>query len=416
MKKDLFITFLTQVLVLICGLLVYRAANQQLGYEGFAIYALCRRTNSFLFPALAVGCSVAIPRYIAFSRTKNKQMSDSYFKGGMFIVSITVFIFTLIVNMFPEVAAKLLFSNSKYSNLAAPISMMMVGYMLHSISYAYYRGHTRMVACNLLQIINIAIIPVVAAYTTKTPEAMLGWTGVGWVFTGGCVFAMSILPKLTGSLSCMSLKEVFVFGIQRMPSDFGFATLFGLPATLTAHSAGVIAGGHVAFGISLLNMCGSVFGPIGLVLLPRASAAIACNDSAFINKYIKLALIGTSVLSFTIFLIFEFAAEPILKLYLGSNLSPSLVSTTRIVMLASVPYSIYVASRSMIDAFFVIGINTINVLLALGLFMILVNCTKLEFNYAVSPLSALVASLFLLTTATLMTCYYIVRNNKTNLH
>src|SRR3990172_678424 len=79
-------------------------------------------------------------------------------------------------------------------------------------------------------------------------------------------------------------------------------------------------------------------------------------------------------------------------------------------------YFIYVASRSMIDAFFVIGINTINVLLALGLFMILVNCTKLEFNYAVSPLSALVASLFLLTTATLMTCYYIVRNNKTNFH
>jgi O-antigen/teichoic acid export membrane protein len=412
MKRDLLLTFLTQALVLVCGLLVYRTVNVRLGNEGFSVYALCRRTHSFLFPALAVGCSVAIPRYIAYRKTVDAEKADGYFKAGACILGCTVCFFFLLVGTFPEFVARILFGHGRYAYLGFPIGIMMAGFALHSIGYAYYRGHSRMIPCNVLQAINLAIVPVLVAYSANTPEAMLAWTGACWALVGCCALCLFIMPKLTGNLSLPHLKELIVYGIQRLPSDFGVAALFGLPATLTAHHYGVVAGGHVAFGLSLLSMCGGVLNPIGQVILPLASAASARKDSALVNRYLKLSLWGSAALSIPIFLLFECAAEPLLFGYLGRGIDPSLISTVQIVMIASVPYSIYVASRSVIDAFFVMSVGSINVMLSLLLFVLLISLAKIGPVHTVSPLNALVASMFILAIATLTTCRYIHRRHR----
>ena len=404
MRKDLLITFITEGLVLLCSLFVYRLAKQNLGTEGFAVYALCRRTHSFLAPAVLLGCSVAIPRFIAYSKVNDEAKADSYFKAGILLIGISTLLFFILINAFSEQAAGLLFGERNLANLALPLSIMMVGYILHSLCYAYFRGHTRMIVANELQIINIAVIPLVAMSFAESAVAVLTWTGIGWLVTASAVLLIFILPNLSGKISNMHLKELFSFGIQRIPADFGAAALFGLPATLTAHTSGVVAGGHVAFSISLLAMCGAVFTPIGLVLLPKASAALARRESASIKRYLKIVLFGSTVVSFMLTIGFEIAAEPILHLYLGRSVEQDLIAATRITILAAVPYGIYVASRSLIDAFFAKAVNALNILLALGLFLSLAVGTNILQQHLFTPVGALVAALYLLGIATLVAC------------
>lgn len=414
MKKDLLLTFVTQGLVLICGLLVYRVVNQHLGNDDFALYALCRRTHSFLFPALAVGCGVAIPRYIAFAEVQSKENSDSYFKTGALIVLSATLLFMLVVNVFSSTTSSLLFSDAKLFYLVFPLSVMMAGYALHTLVYAYYRGHSRMVSCNLLQIVNMAFVPLVMACLTAEPETMLLWTGLGWLGIAAAVLLVSVLPKLNGRITGPGFREMALFGVQRVPSDFGFAALFGLPAIMTAHASGAVAGGHVAFGISLLSMCGAVFQPIGLVLLPKASAAIARNDSMLINRYLRYSLAGSFVVSLGMYIAFAACADLLLPAYLGGNVPPNLVATARTVMLAAVPYAMYVASRSIIDSFFVFAVNTLNVSLALFVFVVLAGMLPYFQLSTLSPLNSLVVSLYFLAVATLISCLKIMGNHKIN--
>lgn len=408
MKRDLILTFASEALVLLCGLLVYRLAKQNLGGEGFAVYALCRRTHSLLAPALLIGCTVAIPRFIAYNKVHDVGKSDSYFKAGMMLIGISTLFFVALMNVISEQAAGLLFGEPNLANLTFPLSIMMVGYILHSLCYSYFRGHSRMVLVNMLQIFNIALIPLVAMSTARSTVAVLTWTGIAWVISGGIVLIFVILPKLTGRLSVVHWKEMFSFGVQRIPADFGAAALFGLPATLTAHTSGVIAAGQVAFSISLLNMCGAVFAPIGLVLLPKASAALARKDYEIIKRYLRWILIGSTVVSFGLMIVFEVAAAFILNLYLGGSVEKSLILVSRITILAAVPYGIYVASRSMIDAFFIKSVNSMNIFIALTFFLILTFGTQIISLTFFTPLVSLVISLYLLGIATLVACSRII--------
>jgi O-antigen/teichoic acid export membrane protein len=410
MKKDLLITFATQGLVLICGLLAYRLAKQNFGEEGFAIYALARRTHSLIFPILLIGSSVAIPRFIAFSKVHDEKKADGYFKAAITLIGILTSFFVIIVNMLPTFSARVLFGDSKLANMMMPISVMMIGYVLHSMSYDYFRGHSRMFICNLFQAVNTALIPILAINISKTAAQALTWTGVGWIIGGGSVLLLLILPRMAGKLSSVIIKEFFLFGIQRIPSDFGAAALLGLPATLTAHAAGVIAGGHVAFSISLLNMCGAVFAPIGVVLLPRASAALARKEHAVVRRLLKTVIITSLTLSLAMVICFETNTIPVIQLYLGHAVETELVSKVKIIMLAAVPYTLYIASRSMIDAFFTKSVNAMNILLSLAVFLMLTSTSFIQsFNF-MTPLNAFVLALFFLGFATLITSARMAKN------
>jgi O-antigen/teichoic acid export membrane protein len=409
LKKDLAITFATEALVLLCGLLTYKEANLHLGHMGFPIYALCRRTHSLVFPALAIGATVSIPRYIAFNKVKSEEHADNYFRAGVLLLTATTLPFVLVANAFPAFVAQIFFNDTKLFGLVLPLSVMMAGYSCHSLCYAYYRGHTRMHVTNVLQLINIAIVPLIAVILCTEVRTVLLYTGVAWLVVAGATLLAGILPRVKGGFSTGPLREIFGFGIQRVPADFGAAALLGLPATLTAHYVGVVAAGHVAFGISLLNMSGAVFAPIGLVLLPKASAAIARKEWNVLKKYMKVILLGSLLASLCGTLFFEAFARQILTLYLGTGVQEGIVAATRVVMVGAVPYGIYVASRSIIDAFFNKSLNTLNIIVSLAMFVALAFGGAMFGLRFLSPVVSLVAAMYLLGLATVATCAAISR-------
>ncbi|UCD84902.1 MAG: hypothetical protein JSU92_01560 [Deltaproteobacteria bacterium] len=370
-ERDYLITFGTEFFNLLCGIVVYKLAADFLGKEGFSEYALSRRTVSLIQTAILMGLGVGIPRYIAYAHTtQNSKNQDIYFLGGLYIILFILLVFTLLLNLLTDRFSFLIFGSSDYAYLIFPVSLMLVGLVLHSSCYSYYRGKLLMFEANLLQMINSGLVPLFSFFISKNITGILLLTGVLWIVISA-IFLTSITRGLTRDYSNIvpCSKELLSYGLQRVPGDFGLAALLTLPAIFTTHIAGVKEAGYVAFGMSLLNLVGSAFAPIGLILLPKASQLIASRDFNQLKYYISKLLKITLSLTLVGVIFFEILADKIIDLYLGQGFS-DLILIARIIMIASIAYTVYISMRSIIDAYYVRAMNTKNILLSLLLFIL----------------------------------------------
>lgn len=368
MKKDFIYTFLTEFFVLISGLLVYRLASQNFVGDGFSEYALSRRVISFVQPALLLGLGVGIPRYIAFSY-KNVIDKESYFVSGCIVIFLVIFFCLIVLNTFTHFFAYLFFGKDKFEYLIFPISLMLTGLLLHTLCYAYFRGNLKMLYANILQLINMSIIPVIVFFYAENIKQLLTFHGF-LIILVSIIFLTLIFFKMDKTFVDMKnkIKVLIKYGIQRIPADFGMSALLGLPSIITSHISGVKEAGYVAFSISFLNMFGAVFAPLGLVMLPKASMLVANKEYEKLNFYIKRITLIILLLTTISFITFEIFIENILKIYL-LNFDDKLVFVIRLILAGSFGYIIYVSMRSIIDALYEKSKNAINVLISFLFFV-----------------------------------------------
>lgn len=404
MKKDLLLTFFTEFIVLISGLLVYKFAANLVGKDAFSQYALCRRTISLILPALIMGLTVGIPRYIAYASSNSRyQHRDNYFLAGIFVLFTSVLFFTVILNIFKTSFALLLFANAEYDNFIFPVSLMLIGLTLHAACYSYYRGRLFMARANILQLLNSGVIPVIVFIFQSDIISILSFTGLCWIVTSAAALLL-IFRNLewhdTKSLiSCA--KELFTYGIQRVPGDFGMAALISLPAIITAHISGIKEAGYVAFGTTILNMTGAIFAPLGLVFLPKASQLIAAKNMSKLKNYIRKLALLTFLLTLAGLVSFEIFADFIINIYLGETFS-ELVLIARIIMLGCLAYTFYVSMRSILDAYYTRSVNTFNIIIALIFFLVASGCVNLlNVNY-IALITIFVIALYILGIFTLL--------------
>lgn len=365
------LTFATEFTVLIAGILVYKLAANIPEANGFSAYAIVRRTVSFIQPLLILGMGVGIPRYVAFAGTGTAYKDQgSYFVAGFSIVQVITVFFAGFFILFRDQFSFLIFGSTSYGYLVPYMSLMLFGMVTHSLAYGYLRGKMKMNAANILQLVNLGIVPLLVFLLTPVIENVLLFTGLSWavislLFSLGLFF--SITWKKENLMPCA--KELLRYGLQRVPGDVALAGFLALPAYFTAHLVAddLKTAGYVAFGMSLLNMVGAAFGPISLLMLPQASKAIAAKDflllRSFSDKIVRLTLLLT-VLGL---LMIEIFTEPIMKLYLGSSLA-GMNACIRVILFASVGYSLYIALRSILDAYYVRAVNTKNIFIAFALF------------------------------------------------
>jgi O-antigen/teichoic acid export membrane protein len=410
MKKDYILTFITEFTILGSGLLVYRLAADILGKEGFSEYALVRRTISFLLPGLILGMGVAIPRYIGYSYSNFKK-ANTYFIAGFAILFFVKLIFSLLINLFQKNFAFLFFGDSKYYYLVFPINIMVIGLIFHSLCYGYFRGNLSMIKANFLQLINMGIVPFLVFFLKDNLKEIILLNGLIIILVS-FIFLTMILKNITFERNEIytNLKELIAYGIQRVPGDFGLSGLFSLPSTITAHISGVTIAGYVAFGTSLLNMVGAGFAPLGLILLPKASRLVANKDFKILKTYIIKILKITFILTVLGIVFFEIFADKIILIYLDT-LNYDLLIITRIIIIASICYTIYVAMRSIIDAYYDKAINTKNIFISLIFFLTVSFGTILVKNSYIFIVINFVVSIILLGILTLIEVKRLLNKN-----
>jgi len=414
MKKDLVITFLSEFIILISGLLVYKFAANLFGENVFSQYALCKRTVALILPALTIGLGVGIPRYIAFaSSSSDYKHPDTYFIGGFTVLLVCAIFITLLLNLFKAQLSFLLFGDPEYKELIFPSNLMIVGLILHHICYSYYRGKLQMVKANTLQLINYGIIPVVVFIGQDDIIKILSFNGLFWIISSIIVFIF-IAKKVewTKSFSILPcIKELLNYGVRRVPGDFGLAAILSIPAIITAHVAGIEEAGYVAFGTSILNMAGAVFYPVGLIFLPKASQLISSKNMDKLKVYISRLGYTTIILTLSGLIIFEIFAEQIINIYLGKTLD-ELTIISRIVMIGCLSYTYYVSMRSILDAYYIRSVNTKNIIIALLSFLtVAFFIYVLNRNYMFIVIT-LVGALYVLGSLTFYDIFKLVRKTQ----
>ncbi len=410
--KDYIVTFITEAFVLIAGILVYKFANNLIGDTSFSEYALVKRTLSFIQPILMLGMGVGIPRYIAFALGKGKKKdSISYFFNGFMMVLFLGLVLALFLLLFPSAFSFLFFGNTSYFYLIYPLLLMCIGLLLHSSIYSYFRGNIMMFPANLLQIINLGIVPIISFAFSKDIVVVFYLNGIFWVFVSIMFFLKILIKNYTVlHFNFKIARELLIYGVQRMPGDIAIAGLFSLPAFYAAHYKGVKEAGYVAFGIILLNMVGAAFGPICLILLPESSKMISENRLADLLKTAHRLTLGTLIITLIGFVVYYIFAAQILTLYFGT-VDPALIEISKIIMLGCFGYTLYISLRSILDAFYIKAVNTKNIFIVFIIFLItsfIILLFSDNFNFV---LFSLAISLNILGLLTLLEINKIKKNN-----
>lgn len=371
-KLDYLITFGTELTILVCGVLVYRFANVLLSEGAFSEYAMARRSLSFIQPILFVGLAVGVPRFIAYSERgmKNPEVVSYFVAGTLILVSILV-PFLIALNVFSTHFSWLLFGDKAYNSLIFPFSIMLLGVCLHGITYSYYRGRMKMVHANFLQLINLGAGITIPFFLGSNLYQVLLETGIFWFIISLIFFINIFIIEGTFILNVrQKMKELWQYGIQRMPGDISLAALLTIPAIAITHFYGIEKGGYVAFGISILNMVAAGFGPLSLILLPEASQLIREENYLTLkNKTIKVLSVTILITSIGL-IIFEIFANPILTIYLKET-NQELISFARIIFIGSIGYSVYVTMRSILDAYYIKAVNTRNIFISFFTYLLI---------------------------------------------
>ncbi|HEY6971069.1 MAG TPA: lipopolysaccharide biosynthesis protein, partial [Candidatus Angelobacter sp.] len=364
------VTFATEFLVMISQIILYKIVASWLGQTGFSEYAVARRVVAFLQPVTMVGFGVALPRYLALAEGRGDSQRCSRY---LFATVLAAGGFTLTLAAALMIGrhwfSYLLFGAKERQYLIPAVALMLVGMSLHAILYAFFRGRMAMGRANALQVMNNCLAPlVVFALFHKDPADYLVHLGLAWTVATAVILLLTAMQH-GWQRPRNEARELLGYGLQRVPGDFAFMALLGLPAIFAAHLTDIREAGMVAFGLAIVNMVASAFAPIGIILLPKVSRALGSGDFNSVRHEVVLIRRIALVIPAAIVLIIELFGSRLIRIYLG----PAYTDTGFIVnllVLGAVPLAFYSALRSVIDAFHHRAINTLNVLVALVLFLL----------------------------------------------
>lgn len=394
---------LTEILVTISGILLLKLAASMLGPQGFGEYALSRRAVGLLYLPLVMGLGIAAPRYIAIATA---GAMAGYSASGFATATLTVglvppMIVVATFNLFPSLASTILFGTGELAALVPPATIALAGITLHSMVYAVYRGRSEMGIANLMQLVNLGIVPVgVLAIGERTAATVLAATGIGWVAVSTVALAHVLFRDRAewGGMTTVRkhLDVLLRFGLPRVPGEFALVGLFAVPALIAVRTHGVVAAGQFSAALSVLTMLSGAFAPVSLVLLPRASAQAATGDIAGLRKLVLKILAGGILLATAGVVVGELVIGPFVEWYFG----PAFVSAIpifRACLIGAIPYAVYILMRSILDALDVKALNSRNLIVTLAVVMglCLINTSLLWMSFS------LVLSLTLLGALTL---------------
>jgi O-antigen/teichoic acid export membrane protein len=398
MRAQLTWTMITELTAMAAGILVLKLAAQFLGAVGFGEYTLSRRAVGLIFLPLIMGLGIAAPRYIAISKAgamagySPRSFAFAALTAGM----LPAFIVILLMNLMPGGTSSLLFGSSAMASLVPAVTIALAGLTMHTLVYAVFRGRGDMRMANLLQLVNNGIAPVTAfLFVPHYAPTVLTATGTIWIVTSGAALLGIITRDNTKEATEHSvgdhLRILLRFGIPRVPGEFALVGLFALPALIAVRTQGVVAAGQFSAGMSLLSLVAGVFAPVGLVILPRASAQAASGDLHGLRSIVIKMLAGGLLSAIAMVAIGEILIPPFVRWYFGEAFVPA-IPVFRMCLLGAIPYVVYVLLRNILDALDVRAINSRNLVITLALLLVL--C--LLRSDIMSMASSLVVSLTLL--------------------
>jgi O-antigen/teichoic acid export membrane protein len=415
-ERHLFYTILTEVFVMFAGLATLRLASSGFGAVGFGEYSVAKRAMTIITFPLLFGLGISVPRYIGVAsafKDERRTLISACFWASSLILLCSLLCFALVVWMMPGKLSQLFFGNSSLSALMFSTSVGVVGLGLHTLAYSYYRGCFNFSEANLLQLINLAVIPVSVFWlVADSVSSVILINGMGWIGIAGIFIARFYFQNISSpdGLAKEYVVKLTAFGLPRIPGEFALFGLFSIPIFFIANRHGIEQAGVFSLGFSLIQLVSSIFAVIGGYLLPKISRMAAESRWADIKKIVRLNIIFTILASVAFCLLEEFFLKELVELLSNHTLLDYLPSL-RLLLLGSAPYAIYITIRSPLDALSVVPHNSANLIFTLIVLLIGFWATASDLSAAI----IIIISLSVLAVLSVIQCIKVLRNKVTEL-
>lgn len=369
--KNYVVTFGTEILVLLLGVLIFRIASELLTELGFSEYNLFRRTISFIQPLLMIGLGVAIPRYVSIDPTRT-----SLFLSGIIWITISGLTLFLVLFVGKGFFGTLFFGNSQYDSFIPAIALLLIMYGLNAIIYGYLRGLHNVYFANSVQLLNIGILPIIALVFSDSIITLI-YLNVFLLFGSCLVFGGIILKKYAMKFNVdefkVDSKVLLNYGLPRVIGDFSLLCILTLPTYIVLQNeSDILIAGDVAYSLTLVNLVGAAFAPISLVLLPEIAQFFVQKRFDLIKQRFGVFVVISLSFSAVGYIVFYLFTDFMLSLLLGESYRKGIIDVARIVLLGSFGYGLYIVLRSFLDALKVRATNAINLMIVLLLFLIVI--------------------------------------------
>ena len=402
-SKEYAFTFVAEGVLLISGLVCLKLSASLFGVEGFAEYSIARRAISLINFTILIGLGISIPRYIALSHCGDKrEFQDNYFIAALIFAALMIGGLFCVSFLFPSIFSLIFFGAKDKYTLIYHISIAVAGLYLHSLIYAYFRGHLEMWAANFLQILNLGIgVPAAIILSGDDPSKCILIIGLWWLLVDSAILIYILAHLNLQSLEIKkikkSMKELICYGSPRVIGEFALFGLFAVPTFIIANKIGIKQAGFFSFGLSLLQLMSSIFAIIGIILLPYISRLHSIKKWKQIKRTVNFILVLSLICVLLFVIIGEAVLEYAIILFMGESFRPA-IAQIRSLIIGAIPYVIYIVLRNPIDAIAVWPYNSIN----LAITFIIANVLVFVGHEVIMPGMAMAGSLFVLGMLTLL--------------
>jgi O-antigen/teichoic acid export membrane protein len=382
------------------------------GMSGLGEYLLVRRLAFAMIPVSLLGVTIAIPRYMGMAAGEHQKQKEILAVGLKLFLRFGVAI-VLLITICLGFAPTITGENATFLGTILPMSTLCLGIALHQIAYSYFRGRLTMSIANVLQFVNIGLVPIflVVCFPGIAIGRVILWHGIlvllipGIAIVSAAISGWRSIREKREELSQLH-REMLSYGIRRIGANLGILLMLSLGPILMASWATYEELAYFSVGFQINRMFFPLLGPIGVVLLPILAYYLSEGEQSKLSRNLQfLFTAGTAIGLYATFHLWYFA-ESVLHYWLGETTEKGIL-IFRLFCLSTPAYLWFELARNPIDAFSKIGYNSRNILTSItvliGLIMVGVKLFHLPPSIVITI--GYVIGFFLLGGLSIGTCY-----------
>jgi O-antigen/teichoic acid export membrane protein len=392
--KDIGVTLVSQIVIMILALIINKLLSIMLGVEGYGQYSIIKKSTSVLSFVMLSGMGIALPRYFSgfvtlkdFNRAKSSVIASILISLIVSLIVITICILS-IDNLSPLIVG------SADIKLYFAAIFFAISITTSSLLFAYYRGANSFKNFAVSQIAIQVIITICTIFFGNNLTFVLFiWSVATLIYVFISIIIESGKNKkykethiTWNNTVFQQLKTLSKYGIPRLVGDFFLFSFAAFPLIFINQKIGIKPSSFFATGITLTSIITPFFAFTGMVLLPYVSKAKTQNNFTQADKLIKQLTIVYIILSAVAILVLWFGMDTFIRLFFSSEFLPS-ANISRIIILSILFESIYLLLRNPIDAISSFPYNTINLIISFIVLIVLFYFSKSLEQYAVSFLT-----------------------------
>lgn len=360
--KDLIITGLSQVVVLLFGFLLIKIMTASLDSDYFGLFTLMRKWISILLPVMTLNLTLGLTRYISFE----EENARFYLNIALLVFGFLSTLMLMVFLLFPGAFAELLFNDPGTRALVYILVFFLAANFMELITYSYFRGKLNMSTANGMRTLFYGV-PLLLGLGMLVKKSALQAAALNLFFllysAAGVFIGIYYLRKEFSFTAFRELFKIhwrttfdksrnfFFFGLNRIPAVVFNALVLSLPAVIAAHRISLTAAGYMGLVLMVLRLLEVFSMPFNMIFLPKFSAMIKDNQMDNIKNYSLVVLDFIFTFLPVVAVMLFGLTHYIVVAWVGPTYIP-VVKSIAVTILFSMFYLAYALIRGILDGLF----------------------------------------------------------------